>query len=49
MLERLGPEIKAQVDDKANLPALDQDGAWRLFGKNCRCQLAYKEVLLCKF
>lgn len=48
MLERLGPEIRAQVADRSNLPSADDTlGAWKLFGTKCRCKLSYKEHLLC--
>jgi len=59
LLLRLGPDIGAQVVARANLPSststagggrnLDDDpyGTWRLFGTSCRCELSYKNALLC--
>jgi len=47
VLELLGPKIAAQVADQSNLPAVDDTtGAWRLFGLQCRCMMAYKDSLL---
>jgi hypothetical protein len=49
VLELLGPEIRAQVDSRSNFSAAaddDYSGAWRVFGMDCRCELAYKDALL---
>jgi hypothetical protein len=49
VLELLGSEIQAQVDDRMNLPSADDMcGEWRLFGTKCRCHLSYKDTLLCE-
>jgi uncharacterized protein with PIN domain len=48
VLELLGPDITAQVLGSQSNSAVSQDytGAWRVFGMECRCKLAYKDALL---
>jgi hypothetical protein len=46
-LDLLGPQIRAQMHQKTNLPAADDTlGQWRVFGTSCQCQVSYKESLL---
>jgi hypothetical protein len=46
-LDLLGPQIQAQVHQKANLPAAnDTLGQRRVFGTSCQCVVSYKESLL---
>ena len=46
-VEKLGPEIGIQILNRVNLPSVDDvSNAWRVFGANCNCKLAYMEELL---
>lgn len=47
VLEWLGPTIRADVEKKRNFPSADDtDGAWKVFGASCQCDLPYKDMLL---
>ena len=47
IIRLLGPEIAKQIEERATLPAADtSDGAWRVFGSQCLCELEYKYDLL---
>lgn len=47
VLRLLGPSIGKDVLARMNLPSTDDAiGAWKVFGTNCQCNLAYKESLL---
>lgn len=46
-LEALGPEIRSQIEERLNLPAVDDTvSAWRVFGVSCNCNLNYMDELL---
>lgn len=46
-LEKLGPDIREQIQNRVNLPSTD-DGtnSWRVFGASCNCSLPYMEDIL---
>lgn len=47
IIEKLGPDIAQQIARRESLPSADDsDGAWRVFGSRCTCNLAYKQHLL---
>lgn len=47
VIHLLGPDIAQQISERASLPAVDDsDGAWRVFGSRCTCNLVYKDFLL---
>jgi len=47
IIDHLGNDIAQQIADRTSLPAVDDtDGAWRVFGSLCPCNLTYKQHLL---
>jgi len=49
-LDSLGPKIRSQIQNRSDLPAVDDDlSSWRIFGMNCNCELPYMEDLLVSY